>query len=43
MLLPNHNKAVIIPVGAHFDAIGTDVNFNTEVYTCRFPSRFFHD
>ena len=43
MMLPNHRKAVIIPVGAHFDAIGTDVDFNTEVYTCRFPSRFFHD
>lgn len=43
MMLPTHRKAVIIPLGAHFDAIGTDVDFNTEVYTCRFPSRFFHD
>lgn len=43
MMLPNHHKAIIIPLGAHFDAIGTDVDFNTEVYTCRFPSRFFHD
>jgi hypothetical protein len=43
MMLPNHRRAVIIPLGAHFDAIGTDVDFNTEVYTCRFPSRFFHD
>lgn len=43
MMLPNHKKAVIIPLGAHFDAIETDVDFNTEVYTCRFPSRLFHD
>lgn len=43
MMLHKHNKAVIIPLGAHFDTIGTDVKFNTEVYTCRFPSRFFHD
>ena len=43
MMLPNHHKAIIIPLGAHFDAIGTDVDFNTEVYTCRFPSRLFHD
>jgi hypothetical protein len=42
MMLPNHRKAVIIPVGAHFDAIGTDVDFNTDVYTCRFPSRLFY-
>jgi hypothetical protein len=43
MMLPNHHKAVIIPLGGHFDAIGTDVNFNTDVYTCRFPSKLFHD
>ena len=42
-LLVNHHKAVIIPLGAHFDAIDTDVDFNTEVYTCRFPSPLFND
>ena len=40
-LLLTHRKAVIIPLGAHFDAIGTDLDFNTEVYTCRFPSGLF--
>jgi hypothetical protein len=38
MLLHNHRKAIVIPLGAHFDAIGTDIDFTTEVYTCRFPS-----
>lgn len=37
-LLVDHQKAIIIPLGAHFDAIGTDVDFAQEVYTCRFPS-----
>jgi hypothetical protein len=34
-LLRDHRKAVIVPEGAHFDAIGTDIDFNTEVYTRR--------
>ena len=42
LMMHHHRKAVIIPLGAHFDAIGTDIDFNTEVYTCRFPSRLFH-
>jgi hypothetical protein len=37
-LMASHRKAVIIPVGAHFDALGTDIDFNTEVYTCVFPA-----
>jgi hypothetical protein len=36
-LMGEHRKAVVIPAGAHFDAIGTDLDFNTEVYTCPFP------
>ena len=42
MMLHAHRKAIIIPLGAHFDAIETDIDFNREVYTCRFPSRLFH-
>jgi hypothetical protein len=40
-LMTSHRKAVIIPVGAHFDTIDTDVDFNTEVYTCTFPVALF--
>ena len=42
MLMLVHRKAIIIPLGAHFDAIGTDIDFAREVYTCRFPSRLLH-
>jgi hypothetical protein len=42
MLMLAHRKAIIIPLGAHFDAIGTDLDFTREVYTCRFPSRLLH-
>ncbi len=42
MLLHAHRKAIIIPLGAHFDAIETDIDFTREVYTCRFPSSLFH-
>lgn len=37
-LLDQHRKAIIIPVGAHFDAIDTDIDWLLEVYTHRFPS-----
>jgi hypothetical protein len=40
-LMTNHRKAVIVPAGTHFDTAGTDVDFNTEVYTCVFPARLF--
>lgn len=33
--LRNHRKAVVVPAGTHFDTIGTDVDFGTEVYTRR--------
>lgn len=36
-LLPQHQKAIIIPDGAHFDTTGTDIDFIHEVYTCPFP------
>ena len=42
MLMLVHHKAIIIPLGAHFDAIETDIDFTREVYTCRFPSRLLH-
>lgn len=38
-LLRKHRKAVIIPLGGHFDTIGTDVDFTRDVYTCVFPAR----
>ena len=43
LLMERHRKAIILPEGAHFDAIATDVDFVTEVYTHRFPSWFLAD
>jgi hypothetical protein len=42
LLMHLHRKAIIIPLGAHFDAIATDIDFTRDVYTCRFPSRLLH-
>lgn len=43
LLMERHRKAVIIPEGAHFDAIDTDVDFLTDVYTHRFPGWFLSE
>jgi hypothetical protein len=42
-LLERHRKALIIPEGAHFDAIETDIDFTRDVYTYPFPSWFLRD
>jgi hypothetical protein len=42
-LMDHHRKAVVIPLGAHFDTIRTDVDYLRDVYTYRFPEWFLSD